>query len=757
MLSVNQFVKKVSAYSSKIDTKRVARAFEFGKAAHEGQKRKTGEPYFSHPIAVTLKLLELSPDEDMIIASLLHDVSEDTHVTLDEIEEAFGTGVRQMVYGLEKVAKVRSRVDEPNVENLRKMFVTMASDLRVIVIKLCDRWHNMSTLDGVSDHKRLRIAKETMDVYVPIASRLGIYGVKSELQDFCFKYIYPDMYEEIDDQLKSYSKSSDRLIKSIESSLMKYLQTKGYSFEISSRVKDKYGIYKKLKKKGSAVVDEIYDIFAVRIVTPTAVNELGEEDVSELYKILGDIHNRWTPLRNRFKDYVAVPKPNGYRSLHTTVVGLGPDGYNKPIEIQLRNEIMHDEAERGVASHWAYKDAGGESVAVVNPDSGEKKGFFDELRSKFIKEKDTASANLPKKKLADSATAWVKALEDLQRNTPDGEELIADLQRDIFNDRIFVLTPNGDTKDLPKGATPIDFAYAVHTDVGHKTVMAKVNGEIKPLDFKLKNGQVVDIITKEDSKPNQYWLSFVVTSGAKSKIKAFFKSEDSDKNLKEGKEAINAFFEKMGKPLLDSEYSVLKKYGDKDLTVKQREKIVEEVGAGVIIPSTVYKNVFPENIIKKKPKKVKVKKESGKREVVIDGVDEMKVRYATCCSPMPGSKIVGFVTRGSGISVHRKDCKVMLNGLKDRTIPVRWKGEVEESALDVNLCIELVDRVGFLFDVSQILTQEGVNIKDISLDKNSDDKIKLRLLSITVDDEDQLKRIVSKLERVESVIGVRQV
>lgn len=753
MLSANQFAKKVGVYNSKMNLKRIQKGFKFGKSAHEGQKRKTGEPYFTHPIAVTLKLLEFSPDEDMIIASLLHDVSEDTHVGLDEIEKEFGVGVRNMVYGLEKVGKVRSRVNEPNVENLRKMFVTMASDLRVIIIKLCDRWHNMSTLDGVSDHKRMRIAKETMDVYVPIASRLGIYSLKSELQDFCFKYIYPDMFEEIDEQLNFYSKSSSRLIKSVESSLLKYLQTKGYSFEISSRVKGKYSIYNKLKKKGSAVVDEIYDIFAIRIVVPTSVNNLGEQDMSELYKILGDIHNRWTPLPNRFKDYIAMPKPNGYRSLHTTVIGLGPDGYNKPIEIQLRNEIMHDEAERGVASHWAYKDAGSQSVSV----DASKKGFLDGLRDKFSKDKTGDESNLPKKKISNSRTAWVNALEELQRTTTDSDEFIEDLQRDVFNDRIFVITPHGDTKDLPKGATPIDFAYAVHTDVGHKCVMAKVNGEIKPLDYHLENGQVVDIITKEDSKPNQYWLSFVVTSGAKAKIKSYFKSEDSEKNLKEGKEFLNAYFEKMNKPLLDSEYSVLKKYGDKDLTLKQREKIVEEVGAGVIVPSTVFKNVFGVSVKPKKAKKKKIKKVANLREVVIEGADDLRVRYATCCNPMPGSKIVGFVTRGSGISIHRKDCKVMLNGLKDRTIPVRWRGEEDDTQIDANLCIELVDRVGFLFDVSQILRDEGVNIKDLSLDKNSGNKIKLRLISITATDEDQLKRIISKLERVESVIGVRVV
>jgi GTP pyrophosphokinase len=751
MLSANQFVKKVLDHNPKFNKERILKGFEFGKAAHDGQKRKTGEPYYIHPIAVTLKLLEFAPDEDMIIASLLHDVSEDTETTLDEIEAAFGVGVRNMVYGLEKVGRVRSRVNEPNVENLRKMFVTMASDLRVIIIKLCDRWHNMTTLDAVPDHKRQRIARETMDVYVPIASRLGIYGVKSELQDLCFKYIYPDMHEEIEDQLKSYSKSSSTLIKSVEASLNKYLQTKGYSFEISSRVKDKYSIYKKLKKKGSAVVDEIYDIFAIRIVTPTVVNKLGEEDVSDLYKILGDIHNRWTPLPNRFKDYIAVPKPNGYRSLHTTVIGLGPDGYNKPIEIQLRNEIMHDEAEKGVASHWAYKDAGGKPVVVQE---GDKKGFLDGLKAKFIKDK-SEEAKLPKKKVEVSRTAWVNALEELQRNTPDGDELIEDLQRDVFNDRIFVLTPNGDTKDLPKGATPVDFAYSVHTDVGHKCVMAKVNGSIVPLDYHLKNGEVVDIITKEDSKPNQYWLGFVVTSGAKSRIKSFFKSEDGEKNIKEGKEILNTFFEKMGKPLLDAEYSVLKKYGDKDLTLKQREKILEEVGAGVIVPSVVYKSVFAnENRAKKTKKKVKPAV-SNLREVVIDGGEDLRIRYATCCDPQPGTKIVGYVTRGSGISIHAKDCKVMLNGLSDRTIPVRWKGDVVDDRIDVSLCIELVDRVGFLFDVSQILRDEEVNIKDLSLDKNSGDNIKMRLLSISVNDEDQLKRIISKLERVESVIGVR--
>lgn len=763
MLSVSQFIKKVADYDKSLDMKRLARAFEFGKLAHEGQKRKSGEPYFNHPIAATIKLLELSPDEDMIVACLLHDVSEDTEKTLDDIEAEFGVGVRNLVYGLEKVGKVRSRVDEPNVENLRKMFVSMASDLRVIIVKLCDRWHNMTTLGAVDESKQLRIAKETIDIYVPIASRLGIYKMKTEIEDMCFQYIYPDMYEEIDEQLSLYTKSSSAMIRSVEASLTKYLQTKGYSFDISSRVKSKYSIYKKLKKKGKGVLEDIYDIFAIRIVLPVKFNKLGEEDVSELYQVLGEIHNRWTPLPNRFKDYVAVPKPNGYRSLHTTVIGLGPDGYNKPIEIQIRNEVMHDEAERGVASHWAYKATGGSEVAVGS--STEKAGFLSSLKKRIVGEKEvvsSAEANLPKKKIIDSQIAWVNALEELQRNTPDGNELIEDLHNDVFNDRIFVLTPNGDTKDLPKGATPIDFAYAVHTDVGHKCVMAKIDGSIVPLDYQLKNGQVVEIITKENSKPNQYWLSFVVTSGAKSKIKAYYKSEDSEKNIKEGKDLLNTYLEKMGKPLLDSEYLILKKYGDKDLTLKQREKIVEEVGAGVIVPSAVFKNIFQEESLvdTKRLKKSKLKKVEEfvadlTKAVVVEGVDNIPIRMATCCKPRLNDKIIGFVTRGSGISVHRKDCKVMLNDLEDRTIPVRWNHqEPEKDKLKVNLSIELLDRVGFLYDVSFILREEGVNISDISLDKNSGDKVKIRLISIEVEDEQKLNRIMSKIAGIESVLAV---
>lgn len=762
MLSLNQFISKVKDYDGSLNLKRIEKAYEFGKLAHDGQKRMSGEPYFMHPIAVALKLIDLGPDEDMIIAALLHDVSEDTDFTLDDIEERFGPNVRNLVCGLEKVAKVKSRLNEPNVENLRKMFVSMASDLRVIVIKLCDRWHNMSTLDHVAEHKQVRIAKETLDVYIPIASRLGIYKIKGEMEDTCFKYLYPDMYGEIDAQLTAYSKSNVALVRSVKASLKKYLQGKGYTFDISSRVKNRYSIYKKLKKKGKGHIEDIYDIFAIRIVLPTELSKKGEEDVSSLYQVLGYIHNRWTPLPNRFKDYVAVAKPNGYRSLHTTVIGLGPKGYNKPIEVQIRNEVMHEEAECGVAAHWAYKSTGG-SEAKLEAQSEVSDSFMDSIKKTFRIKKSGGKelAKLPKKSVLDSQVAWVKALEELQRNTPDGGELIENLQSDVFNDRIFVLTPKGQAMDLPLGSTPVDFAYSVHTDVGHKCIMAKVNGNVVPLDFQLKNGQVVSIITKEGAKPNQYWLSFVKTSGAKTKIKAFFKSIDAEKNVKQGREILNSYFEKIGKDPLDNDLSILKKYGDKDLTLKQREKLLEEVGAGVVIPSVVVKNVFGSEL-NKKPRKKKAKKTTseslGVREIDVDGIDNVPVRFATCCAPMPGQGIIGFVTRGNGISVHRKDCKVMLNDLKDRTIPVKWKGEaVEEEQFRVTLSVEILDRKGLLHDVSEIMDEEGANIGDISLGRNSGKIVKMRFFDIELPDQKKLDRLVKRLCKVRNVLAVRVV
>lgn len=736
-------MKQIEKLGLPVDTTRVKMAYEFAKAAHAGQKRFSGEPYILHPLEVAYKLLEFNPDEDMVVAALLHDVSEDTEKTLDDIEEFFGPGVRNLVRGLEKLSKVRSRIDESQVENLRKMFVAMATDLRVILIKLCDRWHNMETLEHVREEKQKRIAKETLDIYVPIASRLGIYRIKGELEDLCFKFLYSDLYNDIDDQVSRYGKERSKYIDSVTSTLKRFLFEKGYDAKIESRVKTHYSIYRKLKRKGKSSIDDIFDVYAVRIIIPQEYDKNGEENNSKLYQLLGVVHSEWTPLTNRFKDYVAVPKPNGYRSLHTTIIGVGSKDFNQPVEVQIRTDKMHSEAEFGIASHWLYDDTDGAST---------KSGFINDGKR-------------PKKTVLESQLAWVKALEELQSEISNNAELIQDLQTDLFNDRIFVLTPQGDVRDLPAGATPIDFAYSVHSDVGNHCVMAKVNGSIVPLDYELHNGEVVDILTRKNAEPNQFWMSFVKTNGAKNKIKSWFKSKDSDRNIKSGKELLNKYLERIGKSVLDPDYTVLKKYGGSRLTFKEREKILEEIGLGMILPSQVVKAVFPledlllstKSVESTEKKKMPLgETRSLSEDVVVDGLDGIPVRFATCCKPKQCDMIIGYAGRDKKVAIHKIDCKMITRNNPDRRIAVHWSSCIDQHKYRVNLVVQLEDRIGLLRDMSNIISDEGVNIVDLSMEKTANENVKLRNFVVEIISYDQLEHLMNRLERIPSVISVKK-
>lgn len=745
MRTVEHLLKKIEKLGLQVDVKKIREAYFYAEEAHVGQKRFSGEPYILHPLEVAYKLLDFSPDEQMIIAALLHDVSEDTERTLDDIQENFGQGVRNLVRAMEKLSKVRARVDEPQIENLRKMFIAMATDLRVILIKLCDRWHNMETLSHVREEKQKRIAKETLEIYVPIASRLGIYIIKSALEDLCFKHLQPELYNDIDKQLLEYGKQRAKFIKAVATSLKRFLNENGFVAEIEARVKTHYSIYRKLKRKGKANLEDIFDVFAVRVLLPDVVVSQNQNENVRLYEILGLIHSRWTPLAIRFKDYIAVPKPNGYRSLHTTVIGLGPKEFNQPIEVQIRTQKMHREAEFGIASHWLYEDT------------------------------DTASVNLdlnlprrPKKNVLKSQIAWLKALGELQKEVKNNSEFIHDLQTDLFNDRIFILTPNGDVKDLPAGATPIDFAYAVHSDVGNHVIMAKVNGSVVPLDYELKNGQVVEILTKKSSEPNQFWLSFVKTNGAKNKIKNWFKSKDSDKNYKAGRDLFNKYLEKIGKPILDAEMSLLKSYGKKRLTVKEREELLVEIGLGMLSPTNIVKAVYPlEDLLKSTqqvevvidPKKSVVGSSLG--EVVVDGQSGIPFRFATCCKPKRADGIVGYISRQKAVTIHKSTCSMVLSSNPERLISVSWAQDTSNTLnkkYKVELVIELEDRVGMLRDLTNVISDLNVNIVDLFLENPKDGKpVKLRHFIVEVANYDQLELLLYKLERIPNVLSVKKI
>ena len=719
MINFDNLKAKIKKLGYDFDVNRIQLAFEFANHAHEGQKRFSGEPYITHPIEVAIKVLDFYPDEDMVVAALLHDVSEDTDRTLQDIEDVFGPTVSNLVRGLEKLSKVRSRIDEPEIENLRKMFVSMASDIRVILIKLCDRWHNMETLQYVRKEKQERIARETLNVYTPIASRLGIYKIKSALEDLCFKFLQPKMYEVIRNELEVYASENNNFIDKEKDLLQKWLTKQGYAVTVSARLKTLFSIYKKLKRKGMSSVDSLYDVYAIRVVIPN-------NKESHLYELLGKIHQRWTPISKRFKDYVAVPKPNGYRSLHTAVVGLGPKDFNRPVEIQIRTQEMHDEAESGVASHWLYKDSKGS-----------------------------------KHKNIDMQTNWIQALNNFQ-STADNSELMQGLQMDMFNDRIFVLTPNGDVKDLPVGATPIDFAYNVHTDLGHNCVLAKVNGLVVSLDHELKNGDVVEIVTKKSSEPNQYWLTFVVTASARQKIKHWFKTRDFDKNIKTGRDLLNKYLLSFGKPPLDSDLSVLKNFKGERLTVADREKLLEEIGLGKLLAQSVLKNIysFDEIISKKEDNKteenerIKIEQENQNllKSMIVCGLSDPDLTLSDCCEVKYLGPIIGYVTRDKGITVHSTICKNIKSMNPERRVEVLWDKKISKWFVDIEVL--LLDRPGFLRDFTEVISKVGLKIHDLNYQSIDENNKRLFLHSVEILNYDDL---IDLIRRISSIPGVSSV
>jgi len=576
-------LNRVKLYSKNISQKKLQIVYEFAFTAHENDKRLSGEGVIVHLLETAKILSTLKVDEDTLCAALLHEIPQYTKYTVQDIEKKFGRNIALLVSAFEKIGAVKAvrAKDELELDTLRKMFLVMAKDLRVVLIKLADRLHNLQTLTYLSPAKQKKIARETMDIFVPIASRLGVYSLRSTLEDLCFKYINEREYKNIQDQLKTLGKKRKHTIDEMTKIVEEFLKQQGLEGTVSGRFKNTFSIYKKLKTKGKTSIDDIQDIFALRIILKSKIGEHGTEDISDLYKLIGHIHNKWKPLPGRFKDYVGFPKPNGYKSLHTTIIGLAPHSYKEPVEIQIRSENMHEEAEYGIASHWLYKESKGSSA--------------------------TAKQH--------AQIEWLKSLENLS-NSSDDDEVMHNLKFDLFQDRIFVLTPKGEVKDLPKGATPIDFAYSVHSDLGDKCVMVKISGCIVPLNYQLRNGEVIEIITRQDSSPKLEWLSFVKTQNARYKIKNHFKDfiDKPDENEKK-----------------------------------------------------------PERKIVRQQRFVPVKKTSELyKKVIVGGEKNLPVKFARCCAPSFKHKIGGYVTRGSSVTIHKKDCKLFKNSDVKRHISADW-------------------------------------------------------------------------------------
>jgi len=700
---IQSILDQVTSYLPTADTDRIQDAYECAKTAHEGQLRFSGEPYITHPVAATKHLLALQPDEDTIIACLLHDVVEDTDVDITTIQKKFGKTVAKLCGGMEKLSTVQFQGQERQVENLRKMFVSMAADLRVIFIKLADRIHNMETLDVMRPDKQERIAQETIQVYAPIAARLGIFDFKKKLEDLSFQYLEPAAYARVKREVAGTEGSRDQFIKKATKDIQQLLSDAGVEGRVAGRTKHLYSIWKKMKKKGFDSVEEIYDLFAVRIFVETE---------ADCYRMLGIIHQKYKPLAHRFKDFIAVPKINGYQSLHTTVIGLDPSGL--PTEVQIRTHTMHAEAEHGAAAHWQYAE-----------------------KKKSVQ-------------VSEQRLSWVKGLVDLHQRMEDNDEFVESLAIDALGNRIFALTPGGMVLDLPVDASPIDFAYAVHTEVGHSCVGAKVNGKIAPLDSAIKNGDVVEIMRKKGGEPNRFWLSFVKGESTKSKIKSYFNALDREENIAAGKELLNIHLARLGKDKLTNDYAVLRNYKGRDLPVREREGMLERIGNGSVTPGSVIKEIFHLEEVSSKPKKKVVQKEDDAKEkkIVIAGETDLPHVLAKCCKPREGQRIAALMSPRKGATIHRMDCKMFARANPARRLSASWGAPTEPEI--VHILIGARNRIGLLRDIAATISDMHVNIVDINMHKSDKHDI-MQEISVEITDVFQLTRLLGRLSRTEGI------
>lgn len=699
-----EIVKRAKEYLPNKDLEETLnRAFLFAKKAHDTQFRFTGEPYLIHPVKSTLILMDLTPDLETIIACLLHDTTEDNEkLTLEDIEKEFDKNVAMLVSGMEKLEKIKYRGEERTIGSLRKMFLAMAGDLRVIFIKIVERLHNMQTLKFHERKDKIdRIAQETLHIFVPIAERLGMYALKDSLQEECFKYLYPQDYKYITEQLEIQGKKKQDLIDNSKLKLEKLMNKYSIKAQIYGRLKKPYSIFKKLKTKNINDIYDIYDIFALRIIV---------DNKPLCYTVLGYIHEEFRPISHRFKDYIAMPKPNHYKSLHTTVLDLIK---KQPVEIQIRTKQMHLEAQFGISAQYFYKEHG----------SG----------------KENYEIN------------WVKELAEITKSYQDYNEFLDSVKMDIFSYRIFVLTPKGDIKDLPEGATPIDFAYAVHTDIGHSFNGAKVNGSIVNLNYKLQSGDVVEILRKNIPKPNPFWLNIVKMSSTKNKIRAWLKNDVKTNSLQEGIKIFNFYLQKMHKQVLDKKFSILKEWNEKCMTkISERKKVLEQIGDGSLSPIKVINTIFriDERI---KPKNT-IKHESVKHEIIVDGQKGINYKIALCCNPVYTDDIIGYITKNGEISVHNKRCKVLKTLNFEKFINVLWENQTEQF-YKLDLEIFVVDQVGVLNTIVNIITELNLNIFNVSVARENED-VKL-IITLKTNNFGIIIKLVHLLEDLDFVNKVQ--
>lgn len=710
---IEDLIKIIEKYMTEEEVAFVMKAYEYAKLMHKDQKRKSGEPYIIHPVNVAIILADLDMDVETIVSALLHDVVEDTPATYDDIKEMFSEDVAKIVDGVTKLNKLNYKSSEAfQAENLRKMILAMNNDIRVIIVKLADRLHNLRTLEYMNEEKRKQKAQETIEIYAPLAGRLGIFKIKWELEDLSLRYLDPEGYYDLVEKINKKRSEREKEINEIIKKISAELDKQELHYDISGRPKNFYSIYKKMKGKSKSF-ESIYDLIAVRILVDT---------VKDCYAVLGIVHSMWKPLPGRFKDYIAMPKPNMYQSLHTTVIS----DTGEIFEIQIRTYEMHEVAEYGIAAHWKYK-------------GGKTQG-----------------------KDVDSKLDWLRQLLEWQKDLKDPKEFIDTLKIDFFDDEVFVFTPNGDVVDLPEGSTPVDFAYRVHTGVGNTCVGAKVDSRIVPLNYKLKNGNIVEVITqKSSSGPSRDWLKFVKSPRAKQKIKQWFKSKEKDISIEKGKELFDREAKKLGLDtnILDNE-KIYQKLA-KELSINSISDLFASIGYGNFKEKLVINKILNiknaiENIGLTKNEDDYLKSSSSKKDatgVRIDGLEGMKIKFAKCCNPVPGDEIIGFVTRGYGVSVHRKDCTNIANYLdSDRCLEAEWDTASSDKFL-ANVTIRAVDRTGILSEITAMAKEANVGIQSLSAKSNTISDIFI-YLTFEVVGKDELDKMIQKLKTINGILDV---
>ena len=724
-------IARIQKYHPSADVTQIEKAYNLAKKAHGDQKRKSGEPYIIHPLWVAIILADLEMDKETIIAALLHDVVEDTRIGEDYIKEEFGEEVALLVDGVTKLGRVAYSADklELQAENLRKMFLAMAKDIRVIIIKLADRLHNMRTLQFMTPVKQQEKARETMDIYAPIAGRLGISKIKTELDDLSLKYLKPDVFFDLVNQINARKTEREEFVQQIVDEVSMHMKNAGIKADVNGRVKHFFSIYKKMVNQDKTV-DQIYDLFAVRIIV---------DSVKDCYAALGIIHEIYTPIPGRFKDYIAMPKPNMYQSLHTTLMS----SIGQPFEIQIRTQEMHKTAEYGIAAHWKYKESG-----------GSKKGVMAE----------------------EEKMSWLRQILEWQRDMSDNKEFLSLIKGDLdlFADDVYCFTPQGDVKTLPTGSTPIDFAYSIHSAVGNKMVGARVNGKLVPIDYRIQNGDRIEILTSQNSKgPSRDWLNIVKSTQAKNKINQWFRSELKEENITRGKELLVASCKAKGINFADinkPEYQekVLRKYGFHDWNsclatighggLKEGQivnKMYEEYKRDHLARITdeeVLETIGSEN---KNPESAK----RSKSGIIVKGLYDVAVHFSKCCSPVPGDEIVGFVTRGRGVSIHRTDCINIINLSdmeKERLIDAEWQHDGQDGSNGLyraEIKIFGNNRTGLLVDITRVFTEREIDIDAIH-SKTSKQGVATIDVSFSTKGREELGSVIDKLRQIDSVIDI---